>query len=337
MILPLDRSLTPLWRQSGFSKEIDFGPVFNCSFARGFYGEWIPHNLWFYLQGGTWRGATFVAKTVTLDRHLGNVPLSKSGRPIFPFSRYVYWTPWSKDMFNAFGLSNPGVTTCLPYWQKFRKPFLISFTSIHPAPQERFREVSQLCTILHDELRKFRAPFGIILNFGCPNEGAYRDMDGNNLAEEAILFAEHIQSNIGLPVIFNCSPVMPLDVLVKVAEVYDALWPGNTIPFGHPSIDWQALGYNNQSPLQKRGLTPAGGYSGPAATPVSCDLIRSLREAGVTKPIIASNHIGNLKDLLDFREAGASDYGLGSIFYTDPKNMRNIIATCHRYAEEEIR
>lgn len=58
-----------------------FGPVWGASGVRGFFGEgyWYQKLFTRFIPGYSFAGATFVAKTVTANPTIGNMPLADDG------------------------------------------------------------------------------------------------------------------------------------------------------------------------------------------------------------------------------------------------------------------
>ncbi|HYE59872.1 MAG TPA: hypothetical protein VEA18_01670, partial [Candidatus Kapabacteria bacterium] len=89
-----------------------FGRVWDASGVRNFDG-----NAWWYhsfMPGLDFSGATFVAKTTTIDPRKGNMPLKKDGitpRDLFPSCIKVY--PRKGIALNAVGLSGHGAEALL--------------------------------------------------------------------------------------------------------------------------------------------------------------------------------------------------------------------------------
>ncbi len=307
-------------------QHLDFGPVFGAPFIRGFADEGIPGGLLFELCGGSLIRAVPAFKTVTLHPHRGNVPLDVHGRPRYPMSRYVHWNPWKGHLVNAFGLSNPGLKDCIGQWESLPGRFVITLTSILETRDRRAEEVSRMGDMLFRAKPRFRGNFFVVYNVGCPNEGPYRDMGSEELAREIVTVAAALRQ-IGVPLVLNCSPVMPVEVFTwEVRQAYDAFWVANTIPVGHPCLDWARIFRNGRSPLQSVWkLKPAGGYSGPAALPVTLRTIKAMRTLGITHQIVAGNGIRSREDVHRLAEAGATDIAIGSVTLSRPWRTASII------------
>lgn len=88
----------------------DRGRVFCAPGARGFYGEGYPFHRTSRRFGMTWDRTGFAAKTTTVEKRAGNLPLKDDGvtpRELIPRCIVVKWL--SGHVLNAVGLSGPGV------------------------------------------------------------------------------------------------------------------------------------------------------------------------------------------------------------------------------------
>lgn len=307
------------------ARTVHFGTVFCAPWVRGFYKE----EPWFYIflraLDLTWKQTTFMAKTVTLFAHKGNVPLKRNGKPKYLWSNYVYWNPLRRFMVNSFGLSNPGFHYCAQIWKKFTEPYVISVITLEETRTGRDEEFKLFIQALVDFAKESSVAFAIQYNAGCPNAGAHNNAAHKELIDEIDVRANQLRS-VGMPILLNCSPAMPFDILMDTYIKWDGLIVGNTIAFGHPCIpDWTKITFDGISPLMKRGLNVAGGYSGKEATSISVALIKKLRDNGVDVPIIGGNSIQSTADVDAFRKAGANAIMLGSIALNNPLEVSSII------------
>lgn len=325
---------------------INFGPILTTPWVIGFRGEAQWFFPYFWAQGMTFKDMTPAFKTVTLDPHTGNTVLNKNGRPKKLIDPFVFLDQQKGFITNAWGLSNPGLDYCIRYWKKEKAPFVVSVVSLKTeSVKERLEEIQIIARKLRDMYNETQVPFAIQFNAGCPTAGAHNKSSKGDIIYEAIETALALKNITRLPIIYNCSPVTPLDLLLKICGHWDALWIGNTIPFGHefepgqPSIDWTTLTPNGESPLNKRGLKPKGGFSGHAATRITGHLIELLDNSGVDLPIIASNSIRTPDDVDYF--FGSTSYkvkavAMGSIAFTNPGQMRACTLRAHQWASGEV-
>lgn len=307
---------------------VDFGPIFCAPFIRGFFGSmhWPMYIL--YLLGLTWKDTGFAAKTVTLTPHHGNVDLDKNGNCWWLWVKAVYFNFLKGCFVNAFGLSNPGLIKCLElgHWQKMKEPIIISLTSIAKNQEDRLNEAHGIAEILGGTLDSFQAPVALQWNTGCPNESVYKDMTEAELAREIIQIFD-IFRPLGIPLILSCNALMPISVIKAVEPYVNAFWIGNTVPVGHPAIDWKKIFKNGISPLIRRGMKLAGGYSGPEALELTRTKVIEIHSKS-WKPIIAGGGIRRNRDVEDLRDAGADAVFIGSIVLR-PWRMRSVIDEAH--------
>lgn len=306
-------------------RDIEFGQLFCAPGARGFYGEGYPfHQYWRFL-GMSWHNTTFVAKTMTLEPRAGNMPLGKDGiTPIEFLPKCIAVEPFSGHVVNAVGLSNPGAQALFASkrWEKLSQPFMLSFMSVAPSADERLKELNDYVDSALPYVDRLKTRVAHQLNFGCPNAGLHLQELNEEIGE-----ALRIASRLNVPVVANFNPVTPLSILQMTAEHpdCDALWIANTVPWGHPGIDWKRIWGSTESPLTRRGLPSAGGLSGPACLPFTLDAVVGLRKAGVTKPIVAGNGIQSVRAAKQVMQAGASGIAIGAIAIVRPWRMPGII------------
>jgi dihydroorotate dehydrogenase len=323
---------------------IEYGSVFCAPGARGFApvkegdgaGDYFIDRVWRYL-GLTWKGTTFCSKTVTLDPREGSMPMGEdrlTPRELFP--RCIWFNPLTGDVVNNVGLSNPGLPFMLKtgQWQALDEPFCISIGMVGDQQTYRLRELDSSIDLLGQHLPDFSAKdrVAIQVNFGCPNvhgtKSGQRFVPVNSMEVSDVI--AKLNRRLDLPLIANFSPVAEIDLILAAArhDGCDALWIANTIPWGHPDIDWQRRFGTTISPLVKRGFGP-GGYSGSAATPITCRTIKQLRALGVSKPIVGGNSVRRISDVGLFADAGADSIALGTGARARPWRMKGIIAEAY--------
>lgn len=313
---------------------IEFGNLFCAPGALGFNGEGYGYHSFARKLGMNWNGFTFVAKTVTANPNLGNMPLGPDFRPreLMPRSVIVKWR--TGHVLNAAGLSNPGARAMVPRWaerarHRPRSPFMISFMAIGESREERRRETQIFRGLIGQQQIWLGGVVGIQANFACPNTGHLPE----SLYEEIDETLSILGNMNRIPLVANFSPVTPLEVLVRTAAhpQCDALWIANTIPWGDPHIDWKELFGTTTSPLAAHGFGP-GGLSGPACLPVTVERVAMARKAGIKKPIIAGNGIRSRLDVLELYHVGADAFAVGSVAMTRPWQMRPIREAAQRVA-----
>ncbi|HEY4496609.1 MAG TPA: hypothetical protein VI432_00460, partial [Candidatus Paceibacterota bacterium] len=141
---------------------IDFGPVWGASGAQGFFGE----GYWYHRPLGPFgldfSGATFVAKTTTLNPRPGNMPLRRNFTPKEFLPRSIIINPVKGIALNAVGLSGPGAEALFEkhLWQRREDPFFISFMSVAKTPDERIEELVAFVELFKKRLEHFRGRVG---------------------------------------------------------------------------------------------------------------------------------------------------------------------------------
>lgn len=307
----------------------DFGNIFCAPGARGFFGEGYPYHRLARMLGMTWRRTGFVSKTIVYPPRAGNMPFRQD--MLTPKERLVPRSivvkPGSGHVLNAVGLSGPGAEWALRTgrWQKRTDPFMISFMSVAADPEERLAETKLFVELLGRHLREFKAPFAVQANRACPNTGHPPDEFYAETDEMLDLLG-----GLGIPVVVNYNPTVPGEVMRATAdhEACDALWIGNTIPWGDTRINWEAIFGGLESPLARRDLPVpgGGGLSGPSCLPHTIERVIEARHLGVTKPIVAGNGIQRSSDVRTLRRAGADAVAIGVVAMVRPWRMRSIIS-----------
>lgn len=306
---------------------IEFGQVFCAPGALGFFGEGYRYSqlLW-GLLGDVWQGVTFAAKTTTLQQQEGNLSLRADGitlREWFP--RSVYVDPFSGHVVNGVGLSGPGARFLLAQhrWQRRTEPFVLSWAAVGITRDEREGEITGLTNQTRQYRSTFQAPFAVQLNAGCPNTGRPDELTVAEIGDWL-----QIASGLNVPLIVNTSVAMPVETLLQIAALpyCEALWIANTIPWGHPDIDWQRLFGSIISPLTRRELPVPGGLSGPACLPLALERVCACKKAGMTLPIIAGNGIQSVADAERVFAAGADGIALGIVGLLRPWRLSRIVS-----------
>ena len=308
----------------------EFGNVFCAPGARNFDGRGYPfHWLWKY-AGMNWEGTGFVTKTVTMDPRPGNMPLRSNGltpKELFPPSIDIDFR--TGHILNSVSFSNFGAVWAFQNagWNRIDVPFMISFMIVGNTKEEQRSEIERFAMLFSMYRRTgfFKGPVAIQIAAGCPNVG-YK--------LEELLFDLRVMldyfSPLDVPLVVNLSVATKPEVVVAVAELpVDLLWLGNTIPFGHHSLEgfWEEL-YPNGNPLATKGFE-GGGLSGPWCLNVTTKLIESVRKAGVTMPIVGGNGIQHPRDIRDLRNCGADGVAIGSAAIVRPWRMKEIVHTAH--------
>lgn len=308
---------------------VEYGPIFCATGARGFFGEGYPFHRWWRYLGMNWRGTTLAAKTVTLDRIEGNMPLREDGLTPKEFvPACIYIDPFGGHVVNAVALSNFGVPFYLESgrWHQLADPFILSFAAVSKTKGERLEETRQFVHLFRRYL-PFKAPMALQFDFECPNVHHKMEDPLEEIGETLSIAAA-----LNLPLIANFSVVASAKLIIATAKHpnCDALWIANTIEWGHLGINWAKIYQNGISPLVLRGFS-SGGYSGPLALPFTIDRVRTIREAGLDIPIVAGNGLRVPNDVCQLFEAGTDAVAYGSGTIVRPWRTRAIIQTAHRY------
>lgn len=304
-------------------RDIEFGSVLGASGVQGFFGEgyWF-HKVWRPF-GLDFRDVTFVAKTTTLERRAGNMPLDERVlRPREFYPPCIVVKPVKAAVLNAVGLSGPGAATLFEkrLWQKRENPFFISFMSVEETKEERLGELLKFVKLFSYHLPHFRTKPGLQLNFSCPNVGLHAE---ELVAEvgEALTIADHLD----VPLMPKFNVLLSVEAAKKIAAhpACDGICVSNTIPWGSLSaIDWVGLFGSRTSPLAHFG---GGGLSGKPLLPLLKQWLRRARTVGIEKPISAGGGILSKQDAWDVMLSGASSISIGSVAILRPWRVRGIV------------
>ncbi len=304
---------------------IEFGHAWNASGGRNFFPDaGYPFHRWVKPVGLDYAGSTFVAKTTTLDPREGNMPRKKDGiTPKEFMPTCIVVKPFKGVALNAVGLSGSGAFALLKSgrWQKIREPFLISFMAVGKTPEERVDEACSFASLLRYHMAVCEAPFGVEVNFSCPNVG----LPWEALAKEIRLSLNHFATLL-VPVIPKLNALVPIKLALEIEQhpACDAIVMSNTIPWGKlpKKINWKKLFGSDVSPLADLG---GGGLSGAPLLPIVCDWIEAARGAGFKKPIVGCGGILSCEDADAMLDAGAEAIELGSISFLRPWRVAGII------------
>lgn len=289
---------------------MEFGTVLNASGARGFFGE-TPNFNWGRQSIVDWKGSTFVAKTVTLSPHRGNLKVAEEGiTSVEEYPACIVVDEERQQVINAVGLTGPGVRAVMERgkWQGWNKPFFLSFMAVAETPELRIEETRQFVEIMKEAKPQFDSVWGLQINFSCPNT----DLDIGLLVSE-IEQSLSVCSELGVALVPKVSLVVPVVRMMQIMESphCDALCLTNSMPVDAPD-----------SPLSKLG---GGGLSGkPLFAPmVAC--VEELVGLHATKPIIAGGGILSPEDARELLSMGASSVSLGSVSILAPDRVAQII------------
>lgn len=323
---------------------LDFGPVWGASGVQGFFGEGYPFHKLLGPFGPDFRGMTFVAKTTTTPPREGNMPLKEDGitpRSLAPSCVKVNF--WRGAALNAVGLSGPGARALLKSgrWQarvRGKRPFFLSWASTAKTRMSRLQELRLFVELLRVSISghfspvlngSARAPFGLQLNFSCPNTGRHAAPEWEALLEE-IRESLAIASVLGIPLVPKISVLFPPEIAKKISEydACDALCVSNTVPWGEfpHEISWKKLFGSHESPLAHLG---GGGLSGAPIFPLVAEWLYSARKIGIQKPICAGGGILSWYNIAKLYNCGASAISLGSVAILRPWRVQGLIRHAH--------
>lgn len=280
-----------------------------------------------------WEGCGFVSKTIVYPPRDGNMPFRND--KLTPRERFiprsVVVKPISGHVLNAVGLSGPGAEWAFETgrWQQRSDNFMISFMSVAGSADERLCETKQFAQLMQKYLPDFGGNVAIQANRGCPNSGHIPEEFYEETDEMLNLLGE-----LDIPVVVNFNPTVPGSVMKRTAdhEVCDGLWIGNTIPWGDPRVNWEALFGKGDSPLLDRKLNVpgGGGLSGPACLPHTVERVIEARNLGITKPIVTGNGIQKPSDVKTLKNAGADGVAIGIVAMLRPWRIKKIIRTAQK-------
>lgn len=315
---------------------IDFGYVMNASSARNFFGQGYPYHRWWRKWGLDYTGSTFVAKTTTLEKRDGFMPLRDDLQPVEKRPACIKVNFRSAAVLNAVGLSGPGLPCLLQQgsWQRRATPFFISFAAVADTSSERLDKWKKFARILQTYMpasnKKIAPPMGLEINPFCPNTG-------HDFASiEEILAVLDIMSCLQIPLVVKINVLMNVASADKIQQhpACDAICVSNTIPFGKLplNINWKYLwGSNAQSPLSQFG---GGGLSGAPLFWLVAEWIRLARQYGFYKPIIGCGGIICPQNARIMFNMGANAIQLGSVSIVRPWRVQRIIQHANAYARE---
>ena len=323
-------------------KSITFNSVWGQSGILGFFGKGdeYPHHkiykLLFGLFGFSFRGMTFVAKTITLEPRIypenSNTELRDGYRlkQWFPSSIWVSVKSFIKGyVLNAVGLANPGTSAMFAYgkWQERKVPFQLSVMPMAGSVEEKVREMEEFCAIVESQMvfHRFYHPYGIQVNFSCPNTGHDQKQDPSEIIAILKVFQEKLPQ---VPIIPKFDLLIDQEVIVQLKPYFDAFMIGNTLPFGKKmnSSWWKNL-FPNGSPLLKHfGGKFSGGLSGKPLFPILVGWLQKMEELDPTVTIVAGGGITTKADITTLSEFQCvKAVALGSVAITRPWRMQGLI------------
>lgn len=305
-------------------REIEFGSVFASSGVLNFDGKGYWYHRWLRLLRMSFARATFVAKTVTRDSRVGNMPLKSDGiTPVELMPRCIVVNLQEGVALNAVGLSNYGLGAMLSrgVWRGRPDPFFISLAAVGASVGDRVREIADCAELVSQHRLGFGTPFGVELNVSCPNTEVRHEF----MIDEAVRMLDAL-APLNVPVMVKVNALTPIAVACALEKhsALDALDVSNTIPWGAlpDQIPWRTFFGSDVSPLAHLG---GGGLSGKPLLPIVIDWIKRARTAGFKKPIVGGGGILSVPDARAVLDAGANAISLGAIAFLRPLQVRPIL------------
>ena len=278
-------------------------------------------------------GTTKTTKTATAFVQEGNMPMRANGTTPRDFHPHCIYVDMSKNVaLNNVALSGPGIVAILNrnILQQKQEPVIISIMAIGKTKEERDKEIAYITSSLFSHLPRFKGKVIGQMNISCPNtEG------------ELALYLEEVfgwvtqMRVLGIPLTVKISCLTPPEVVVRLAEVFDAIFAINTLPFGELTPKEREKYFYNakESPLMKYQdefeVKGAGGVSGEVLLERGLAYLRTLRGLGITIPIVYGGGILKPEDVDAAKAAGADAISLGSIIMIKPWNLRKVIQRGH--------
>lgn len=318
-----------------------FGHIAGGSGVQGFFGlgdEYPHHRLLGPLGLLDFTGMTFVAKTFTLARNVGNLPVQPDGITVDAwFPRCIHVSPrswWNGDAINKVGLTNNGLEALLTdgRWQTRTNPFMLSFMSLRATPDERVRELKEATRILGSFLGDFRAPIALQINVSCPNVG----VDHNSGLVDEVHRSLDVAAALGIPLLPKVDALASVYDLMEIGDhpACDGIVTSNTIKFGTAvaGIDWEERFGFRTSPLEKVGKegTGGGGASGAILFPLVEAQVQRLRALGFAKRIQAGGGVQTLAHVRRLKAAGADSIAIASVAMLRPWRVQPLIRGTNR-------
>lgn len=322
---------------------IDFGPVWASAGARGFIGEGYAFHK---LLGLDWTGTTLVTKTTTYAPRAGHLKLTPELKPKSWFPDCIRVKFYRGAVLNSVGLSGPGAEALLERWISYAEgPFIISF-----APGNSLSTVGGLTsflTLISENLHRFKVPFGIELNFSCPNTEALSDM----VALLCLNIFDAATALKHVPVICNFGPKFVFPQAAHFAcSIRCACFPPNGCSFEPESLQevarhrrCDAISVANSWPYREDchvsrqawgpsapKAYPTWGISGAFLYPFSKYLAEHADS--FAKPLIVGGGIQSGEEAYALLASGAAAVKLGTIGILRPWRLRETIRTAREFA-----
>ena len=228
----------------------------------------------------------------------------------------LFETP--SGLMNSIGLENPGIQAFIDNELDFLlSKDLITLVNIGGNNIEDYLEAVRLISKTEAQM--------IELNISCPNvkSGGMAFGIKTCVAKDVV---KKVRDATDKPLIVKLSPnANDIVEMAKACEEVgaDALSLVNTFNAMAIDIDRRKTVFNNKT----------AGLSGPAIKPIALRMTYEVSKA-VNIPVIGMGGIQNYRDVIEFIMAGASAVQVGTMNFTEPMIMANIVEDLEKYMND---
>ena len=228
----------------------------------------------------------------------------------------LFETP--SGLMNSIGLENPGIQAFIDNELDFLlSKDLITLVNIGGNNIEDYLEAVRLISKTEAQM--------IELNISCPNvkSGGMAFGIKTCVAKDVV---KKVRDATDKPLIVKLSPnANDIVEMAKACEEVgaDALRLVNTFNAMAIDIDRRKTVFNNKT----------AGLSGPAIKPIALRMTYEVSKA-VNIPVIGMGGIQNYRDVIEFIMAGASAVQVGTMNFTEPMIMPNIVEDLEKYMND---
>lgn len=228
----------------------------------------------------------------------------------------LFETP--SGLMNSIGLENPGIQAFIDNELDFLlSKDLITLVNIGGNNIEDYLEAVRLISKTEAQM--------IELNISCPNvkSGGMAFGIKTYVAKDVVKKVREVTDK---PLIVKLSPnANDIVEMAKACEEVgaDALSLVNTFNAMAIDIDRRKTVFNNKT----------AGLSGPAIKPIALRMTYEVSKA-VNIPVIGMGGIQNYRDVIEFIMAGASAVQVGTMNFTEPMIMPNIVEDLEKYMND---
>lgn len=229
----------------------------------------------------------------------------------------LFETP--SGLMNSIGLENPGIQAFIDKELDFLlSKDLITLVNIGGNNIEDYLEAVRLISETEAQM--------IELNISCPNvkSGGMAFGIKTCVAKDVVKKVRDITDK---PLIIKLSPnANDIVEMAKACEEVgaDALSLVNTFNAMAIDIDRRKTVFNNKT----------AGLSGPAIKPIALRMTYEVAKA-VNIPVIGMGGISNYRDIIEFIMAGASAVQVGTMNFTEPMIMANMVEDLEKYMNDK--